>query len=70
MEKRWTAEQFVENGWQRLSEEDVGGPLIHGSGREQVIFVKQLRKGEELRLRCNKYDPPFLIVLPSKPGGG
>jgi serine/threonine protein kinase len=64
-EKRWTKEQFQEHGWQLIDPADLGGVLVKGDGREQDVFMKQVRQGEEFRLRCNKYDPPFVIVFES-----
>lgn len=63
LEQRWTAEQFVKHGWKKLDETEVGGVLTAPQNRDQVIFVKFVRKGEEMKLRCNKYDPPFAIVF-------
>ena len=61
-DKRWTAEQFVENGWTMLAVEETGGPLVWKHKREQVLFARFLNEGETYRLRCNKYDPPFVII--------
>ncbi len=61
--KRWTKEQFVENGWTEVTEEQLGGVLVKGDGREQTVFIKRVKRGEQFRLRCNKYDPPFVIVI-------
>jgi hypothetical protein len=63
-EKRWTKEQFIENGWTLVPDEDLGGVLVKKGGREQVVFLKHVKNGENYRLRCNKYDPPFAIVFP------
>lgn len=41
---------------------DLGGALVKGDNREQVVFVKRVETGERGRLRCNKHDPPFFIV--------
>lgn len=62
-ETRWTAEQFAANGWQPLTVDEVGGLLVKGTDREQTLFIKQVKKGETFRLRCNKYDPPYMIVF-------
>jgi hypothetical protein len=50
-------------GWKLLSESELGGKLIQGDKRQQVIFYKRVSRGEHLYLRCNKYDPPYPIVL-------
>lgn len=63
-ETRWTAEDFVKNGWKQLTNEDVGGLLAREGGRDQTLFVKWVKKGEEMRLRCNKYEPPYAIIFP------
>ena len=62
-EKRWTKEQFQEAGWRSIDPAELGGVLVKGDGREQDVFVREVRQGEEFRLRCNKYDPPFVIVF-------
>lgn len=62
-EKRWTKEQFQENGWRLISSDELGGVLVKGDGREQDVFVKKVERGDEFRLRCNKYDPPFAILI-------
>ena len=64
-EKRWTKEQFQEHGWRLIDSADLGGALVKGDGREQDVFMKQVQEGEEFRIRCNKYDPPFAIVFAS-----
>lgn len=63
-EKRWSKEDFIENGWTPISDEELGGVLALKGGREQIVFMKHVKKGENYRLRCNKYDPPFAIVFP------
>ena len=64
-EKRWTKKQFEEHGWRLIDSADLGGVLVKGDGREQDVFMKQVQEGEEFRIRCNKYDPPFAIVFAS-----
>ena len=53
---------LMARGWRKLSESELGGQLVKGDGRVQTVFIKKVAKGEEGRLRCNKYDPPYLIV--------
>jgi len=53
---------LISQGWRKLSEAELGGRLVKGDGRVQTVFIKKLERGEEGRLRCNKYDPPFFIV--------
>lgn len=65
LNQRWTPKEFFENGWREISAEKLGGTLVKGDNREQVLFVKRLAKGETGRLRCNKYDPPYFIILSS-----
>ena len=60
---RWTKEQFIENGWTKVPPKQLGGVLVSAGGKEQVIFKKQVKRGENYRLRCNKYEPPYVIVL-------
>ncbi len=65
--ERWTESKFKSKGWDRLSKNELGGELVKNDNRAQTIFVKRVKKGEHLRLRCNKYDPPYPILLMSKP---
>jgi hypothetical protein len=59
----WTEQQFKRKGWRVLSKSVLGGLLVQGDGREQVIFWKKVKAGETYNLRCNKYDPPYPILL-------
>jgi hypothetical protein len=59
----WTARNFKSKGWSQLSSKELGGELIKTDGRAQTIFAKRLKKGTKERIRCNKYDPPFVIIL-------
>ena len=61
-EQRWTRQQFYAHGWLEATTEDLGGVLVNGGNREQVVFVKKVAAGESGRLRCNKYGPPHFIV--------
>lgn len=63
--ERWTEKKFKAKGWARLSQNDLGGDLIKNDNRAQTIFFKRVKKGEKLRLRCNKYDPPYPILITS-----
>lgn len=65
--ERWTESKFKSKGWDRLNKNELGGELVKNDNRAQTIFVKRVKKGEHLRLRCNKYDPPYPILLMSKP---
>ena len=60
---RWTKEKFEDEGWKVFDEKDMGGKLIKADDREQIIFYKKLEAGEEGELRCNKYDPPYFILI-------
>ncbi|MFH1741090.1 MAG: hypothetical protein ABIH23_18980 [bacterium] len=62
-ESRWTKEQFVANGWVEVTRDQLGGVLVYGNGVEQVVFSKQLNRGERMRLRCNKYRAPIVLIL-------
>lgn len=64
---RWTEGKFKSKGWSRLSKNELGGELVKNDNRAQTIFFKRVKKGEKLRLRCNKYDPPYPILLMGKP---
>ena len=65
-EERWDEKKFRAKGWHLLTKNELGGVLIKGDNRDQVVFSKQVRKGDKVRLRCNKYDPPFVILLGTK----
>ena len=62
----WDAKKFKSNGWHELTKRELAGELVKGNGRAQVVFSKHVHKGETLRLRCNKYDPPYPILLGTK----
>jgi len=59
----WTERDFKKREWGVADKKALGGELVQGDGRVQVIFYKKVRKGEVLDLRCNKYDPPYPILL-------
>ncbi len=62
----WDASRFQANGWHRMEPGELGGLLVKGDNREQLVFVKWVEAGERLRIRCNKHDPPFpILVTPS-----
>lgn len=63
IEKRWTKEQFINNGWTEVPQDQLGGVLVDSHGGEHVVFMKQVERGEKYRLRCNKYRPPRVIVF-------
>lgn len=65
-EEAWDEKRFKTKGWHPLSKTDLGGILVKGDNRAQVVFVKQVHKGDAFRIRCNKYDPPFPILLSVK----
>ncbi|MBI5395573.1 MAG: SUMF1/EgtB/PvdO family nonheme iron enzyme [Verrucomicrobia bacterium] len=74
--ERWKEEDFRNHGWRVLKPAHMGGTLISGTDREQVVFTKWLAAGETGRYRCSKYGPPNFIILqrppvalPSKPIG-
>ncbi|HYE18092.1 MAG TPA: hypothetical protein VEA69_06595, partial [Tepidisphaeraceae bacterium] len=58
---RMSQQQFVEQGWRVVANEQLGGVLKLGK-REQIIFSRDAKVGETFKLRCNKYDPPFVIL--------
>ncbi len=62
----WDEQKFQSEGWKKLTKEELGGDLIRNNNRVQKVFVKAVKKGEALRLRCNKYDPPYPILLNCK----
>jgi hypothetical protein len=66
----WSQRNFRTRGWKQMSQSQLGGELVKGDKRAQVIFSKHVRKGDAFRLRCNKYDPPFAILLKGNRRGG
>lgn len=56
VEERWTEDDFVKNGWRKVADLTANDSKVWG------VFAKQLRKGERIRLRCNKYFPPYVIL--------
>ncbi|MGH8045676.1 MAG: hypothetical protein ACREKL_00390 [Chthoniobacterales bacterium] len=58
-----TERDFKRKGWRVLTKSALGGLLVQGDGRVQVIFWKKVKAGERYDLRCNKYDPPYPILL-------
>jgi hypothetical protein len=62
----WDEKKFKTKGWHVLSGHEMEGELVKGDNRVQVVYSKQVHKGETLRVRCNKYDPPFPILLGGK----
>lgn len=62
-EEAWNEKKFKAKGWHLMSKSEVGGVLVKGDGRDQVILSKQVHRGESIRIRCNKYDPPYPILL-------
>jgi hypothetical protein len=65
-EEDWNEKKFKTKGWHLMSKTELGGILVKGDNRAQVVFSKQVRKGDTLRIRCNKYDPPYPILLSAK----
>ncbi|MFN0079963.1 MAG: hypothetical protein ACKVY0_26150 [Prosthecobacter sp.] len=63
----WDERKFKTKGWDKLTKGELGGELIRNNNRVQTVFVKRVKKGDTFRLRCNKYDPPYPILLNSKP---
>ena len=59
----WTARTFKSKGWNELSKRELGGDLVKTDGRVQQVFAKRIKKGTNERIRCNKYDPPYVIIL-------
>jgi hypothetical protein len=59
--ERWEAADFAKNGWT-----DTGTQIISNRNRAFKIFSKTVKTGEQMRLRCNKYEPPYIL----QPGDG
>ena len=64
---RLTKEDFLKQGWQVVDNAALSGSLVRYESktdrREQIILVKQVKTGEKYNLRCNKHDPPFVILF-------
>ena len=67
-EGRWLGNDFKAKGWHLFSKNELGGVLVKGDGKgkPQEIYGKKVQKGYHERLHCNKYDPPYLILLGGK----
>jgi hypothetical protein len=64
----WNLNKFQEEGWELIEDEHAGGTLTKNTTkgnelRPQHLLARFVKKDEKYRLRCNKYDQPFLIVL-------
>jgi hypothetical protein len=62
----WDERKFKSKGWNVLGKTELEGQLVSGGNLTQILFLKKVKKGEELHLRCNKYNPPYPIVVPNK----
>lgn len=61
---RWSASDFEARGWSPIPPSAVGGTLtMVDVNRVMTLFWKRVTAGETGRIRCNKYYPPFFIVL-------
>ncbi|MBL68207.1 MAG: hypothetical protein CMO74_07110 [Verrucomicrobiales bacterium] len=58
-EERLSAGQFMARGWAQVK----GMEIIGWNNRSHQIFTRECRKGETFRLRCNKYEPPYIILM-------
>ena len=59
-----TRDEFRRMGWREIRKpKKIGGALIKGDRRVQTLFYKRVYRGENFKLRCNKYDPPYPILL-------
>lgn len=56
--ERWAQKDFIDHGWQLVPDLE----LIAWNKRSHVIFSKYCKAGEKYRLRCNKYEPPYVIL--------
>jgi hypothetical protein len=59
----WDEKKFKAKGWRVVSKTELGGLFIRGDDKKHEVFMKQVKKGEVLNLRCNKYSPPYPILL-------
>lgn len=57
-------DEFRRIGWREVRKpKKLGGSLVQGDGRVQTLFFRRVFRGEYFKLRCNKYDPPYPILL-------
>jgi hypothetical protein len=63
----WSEDDFKNHGWLALDPSALTGSLTRGDDRQQIIFYKKVQKSETYHLRCNKYDPPFPLLLQPGP---
>jgi hypothetical protein len=64
----WDKAKFQSKGWAVIGKGVTGTDLVNGKNRAQVIYGKAVKKGDTFRLRCNKYDPPYpILVMAKKP---
>lgn len=59
----WDERKFKSKGWDKLTKGELDGELIRNNNRVQTLFVKRVKKGDTFRLRCNKYEPPYAILI-------
>mgnify|MGYP006114292969 CR=1 FL=1 len=55
----WTEDRLMARGWARVR----GAELLGWNNRSYFNFTRVCTKGEHFRLRCNKYEPPYVIML-------
>ena len=58
-EERWMAADFMAAGWAQVR----GAQMVAWNNRTYPIFTRKVEKGEKFRLRCNKYEPPYVILI-------
>ena len=58
-EERWMPGDFMAAGWAQVR----GAQMVAWSNRTYSIFTRKVEQGEQFRLRCNKYEPPYVILL-------
>jgi beta-lactamase regulating signal transducer with metallopeptidase domain len=64
LSSRLQKEDFIQQGWKLIDDAVLGGTLTtNESKRDQTLFIRHVVKGEKFDLRCNKRDPPFIILL-------
>jgi RNA polymerase sigma factor (sigma-70 family) len=51
-----SAKDLVQEGWEGV------GMAVSRYGREFTVFAREVKKGEVFRIRCNKYEPPYVVV--------
>jgi hypothetical protein len=59
-EEAWSKAKFLSEGWRHHENLE----LASSEKRKFIIVSKYCQKGTRMKLRCKKYEPPYVIFLP------